>query len=63
MTYTNEDSLKVTENEDGTLGIEWDANDPRYAHMNGMTQDELQAYITTALEEFIRQHEENESVQ
>jgi hexokinase len=62
MTFTSEDSLKVTENDDGTLGIEWDPNDPRYAIFNDMTQDELQEYITRALEEFIKQHEENESV-
>lgn len=61
MTYTNEDSLKVSENEDGTLAIEWDPRDPRYFHMNDMTQDELQSYITTALEEFIKR-EENGSV-
>ena len=58
-----EDSLKITENEDGTLAIEWDPNDPRYLHMNGMTQDELQSYITGALEAFIKECEENESVQ
>jgi hypothetical protein len=62
MTYTSEDSLKVTENDDGTLAIEWDPHDPRYFHMNEMTQDELQDYITKALEEFIKQHEENGSV-
>lgn len=61
MTYTNEDSLKVSENEDGTLAIEWDPRDPRYFHMNDMTQDELQTYITNALDEFIKQ-QENESV-
>jgi hypothetical protein len=60
MTYTSEDSLKVTENEDGTLGIEWDPNDPRYSFMNTMSEEELHAYITRALEEFIAQHE-NES--
>ena len=62
MTYTSEDSFKVTENDDGTLAIEWDPNDPRYSYLNEMTQDELQDYITKALEEFIKQHEENESV-
>jgi hypothetical protein len=62
MTYTSEDSFKVTENDDGTLGIEWDPNDPRYSHMNEMTQEDLQAYITKALEEFIKECEENESV-
>ena len=62
MTYTSEDSLKVSENDDGTLVIEWDPNDPRYAMFNDMTQDELQSYITTALEEFIKR-EENGTVQ
>jgi hypothetical protein len=56
MTYT-EDSLTVTENEDGTLGIEWDSNDPKYMFLNEMTQDELQKYFTRALEEFIKQYE------
>jgi hypothetical protein len=63
MTYTNEDSLKVSENADGTLEIEWDPNDPRYAIFNEMSQDELQDYLTKALEEFIKQHEKNGSVQ
>jgi hypothetical protein len=61
MTYTNEDSLKVSENEDGTFCIEWDSKDPRYAIFNEMTENELQDYITTALEEFIKR-EENESL-
>jgi hypothetical protein len=63
MTFTNADSLKVTENDDGTLGIEWDPNDPRYAHLNGMSQEELQAYVTKALEEFIKQYEEEDNAE
>ena len=55
MTYTSEDSLKVTENDDGTLAIEWDPNDPRYAHFNGMSEEELNDYVTKALEHFINE--------
>jgi hypothetical protein len=62
MTFTNEDSLKVTENEDGTLGIEWDPNDPRYSFLNDMQEEELNEYFTRALEAFIKEHE-NEPVQ
>jgi len=58
MTYTSEDSLKVNENEDGTLAIEWDPNDPRYSHFNTMTEEELNDYLTKALEEFIKKDEE-----
>jgi hypothetical protein len=60
MTYS-EDSLKVSENDDGTLAIEWDPNDPKYAIFNTMTEDEMQAYITRALEEFIAQYESDNS--
>jgi hypothetical protein len=60
MTYT-EDSLKVSENDDGTLAIEWDSNDPKYAIFNEMTQEELQEYLTKALEEFIAKYQEDES--
>ena len=56
MTYS-EDSLKVSENDDGTLAIEWDPNDPKYAIFNTMSEQEMQEYITHALEEFIKQHE------
>lgn len=59
MTYTSGDSLKVSENDDGTLVIEWDPNDPRYALFNEMSQEELQEYITHALAEFIKQQDES----
>ena len=63
MTYTSEDSLKVSENEDGTLAIEWDPNDPRYSHFNEMSQEELQAYVTKALEQFIQQYEAEDNAE
>jgi len=63
MTYTSEDSLKVTENDDGTLAIEWDPNDPRYAIFNEMNEAELNAYVTKALEEFIKHHEAQENAE
>jgi len=31
---------------------EWDPNDPRYSHFNEMSQEELQEYVTKALEQF-----------
>jgi len=58
--YT-EDSLRVSENDDGTLAIEWDPNDPKYAIFNTMTEDELQDYITKALEQFIAEYASDNS--
>lgn len=40
-----EDSLKVTENEDGTFTIEWDPCDSRYSVWNDMTKEELSAML------------------
>jgi len=60
---STEDSLRVTENEDGTLGIEWDTNDPKYMFLNDMSQQELQEYFTQALEVFIKECEANGTVQ
>ena len=62
MTYSNEDSLKVTENDDGTLGIEWDPNDPRYSFLNTMSQEEINAFFTRAIGELVKEIE-NESIQ
>jgi hypothetical protein len=58
MTYTSEDSFRVTENDDGTLAIEWDQNDPRNSFLNDMTQEELNAFFTRAIEELIDNLEE-----
>lgn len=60
MTYS-EDSLHVEEQEDGTFSISWDENDPKYAFLNTMTPEELNDYFTRALEEFIKEIE-NEPV-
>ena len=63
MTFTSEDSLKVTENDDGTLAIEWDPNYTRYSHFNTMSEQELNDYITKALEEFIKQNEAEDNAE
>ena len=63
MTFTSEDSFKVTENEDGTLGIEWDPNDPRYSFLNDMAQEEINAFFTRALEEMIKKIEAEDNAE
>lgn len=49
MTSTNKDSFKVTENDDGTFAISWDENDPRYAFLNDLTEEQLSAMFTEAI--------------
>jgi hypothetical protein len=44
-----EDTLKVEENEDGTLSISWDKEDPKYAFMNDLTEAEITAIIEQSI--------------
>jgi len=48
---SSEDSLKVSENDDGTFVIEWDPNDPRYAIFNDMTEEQITELIIQGLRE------------
>lgn len=59
--FTSNDSLRVTETEEGTFSVEWDPNDPRYSYLNEMTEAEVQETMTRALREFITKCEEEES--
>ena len=44
-----EDTLKVEENEDGTLSISWDKEDPKYSFMNDLTEEEITAIIEQSI--------------
>jgi hypothetical protein len=60
MTATNqnqeiEDSLKVTENEDGTFTIEWDPCDSRYSVWNDLTQEQMSAMIEKSIKKLIEE--------
>lgn len=52
-----EDSLKVTENEDGTLTIEWDPCDSRYSVWNDMTEEQMSAMIMESIKTRIEELE------
>ena len=43
------DSLKVEQKEDGTFFIEWDKNDPKWKHLNGLTSKEIVSMIEEAV--------------
>ena len=50
----NADSLKVTQNEDGSYSLEWDKNDPNWKWLNGLTEGQIQSMIRSAV-----QHDRN----
>ena len=43
------DSLKVSQNEDGTFTLEWDKEDPRWSFLNNMTSKEIQTAVEQAV--------------
>ena len=51
-----EDTLQVTENEDGSLSISWDKEDPKYTFLNDLTEEQ----ITAILEQSIKRMVEDE---
>ena len=55
MSATNQnqeiDTLKVTENTDGSFELAWDKNDPNWAWMNGLTNEQVQIIIKQAINE------------
>lgn len=50
-----EDSLRVTENNDGTFTIEWDSCDSRYSVWNDMTEEELSAMLMETIKNRIEE--------
>ena len=46
-----DDSLKITENADGSFTMDWDKNDPKWAWMNGLTNEQVQIIIKQAINE------------
>jgi hypothetical protein len=51
------DSLRVSENPNGTLTIEWDPEDPKYSFMNNLTEDQITAMLEQILQEYVNEHE------
>jgi len=50
---TAEDSLKISQNEDGSFTIDWDPQDPRWSFLNGLTSTEIQVMIEQAIKDYL----------
>ena len=57
MSATNQnqeiDSLKITENADGTFTMDWDKNDQKWNWLNGLTSKEIQVIVEQAIKEHL----------
>jgi hypothetical protein len=46
------DSLKITQNEDESFTMDWDPQDPNWKWLNELTQKEIQVIMEQAIKEF-----------
>jgi hypothetical protein len=49
MTADNPNSLKISQNEDGSFSIEWNKDDPQWSFLNNFTSKEIQVFIEEAI--------------
>ena len=52
-----DDSLKITEQPDGSFQMEWDKNDPKWKFLNGLTSAEIQVIMKQAINEELQNHD------
>jgi hypothetical protein len=61
MSATNQnqeiDSLKITENADGTFTMDWDKQDPKWSWLNGLTSKEIQVIVEQAIKEELNRND------
>jgi hypothetical protein len=61
MSATNQnqeiDSLKITENADGTFTMDWDKEDPKWSWMNSLTSAEIQVIMEQAIKEELNRND------
>ena len=49
MTADNPNSLKISQNEDGSFSVEWNKDDPQWSFLNNFTSKEIQVFIEEAI--------------
>jgi hypothetical protein len=56
MSVTNQnqeiDTLKISQNDDGSYEINWDKEDPNWSWMNSLTSSEIQIIIQQAIQDY-----------
>ena len=61
MSATNQnqeiDSLKITENADGTFTMDWDKDDQKWNWLNGKTSAEISAIVEEAIQHLMNEND------
>ena len=55
----SEDSLVVTENEDGTFTLSWDDDDVKYSFLNDLTEEEISAMLEKAIAQYLEEYDKS----
>jgi hypothetical protein len=62
MSVTNQnqeiDSLKITQNSDGSYEMNWDKEDPMWSFMNHLTSAEIQIIVRQAIQDRLNQNDD-----
>ena len=45
------DSLKISQNKDGSFSVEWDKKDPKWNFLNNLTSKEIQTIVEKVVED------------
>ena len=57
MSATNQnqeiDTLKISENADGSFTMDWDKEDPKWSFLNNLTSKEIQMIVEEAIKEHL----------
>ena len=48
------DSLKITQNEDGSFTMDWDKKDPTWSWLNGLTSAQIQIIMKEAIQDKLK---------
>ena len=51
-----EDSLKITQNEDGSFAMDWDPQDPKWSWLNGLTTEQVTLIMEEAIKDYLNDH-------
>jgi hypothetical protein len=51
------DSLKITQNDDGSYTMDWDKEDPNWSWLNNLTSKEIQVIVRQAIQDRLNQND------
>ena len=47
------DSLKITQEENGSFTMDWNPEDPKWSWLNGLTENEIQVIVEQAIKDYL----------